>query len=94
MTAREFAQNCDQYTFDVVLGSDGDGTYGPNANYGTHWDCWLPVSGAPSSNNACRDPKKLGKHLGNASWKQHIQWSNNSPSMSISADDEVVTCFD
>jgi hypothetical protein len=74
---------CNEDTFDIVLGSDGNCTV---LNSGTHWDCWMPVTLVPTA--MCRkrnvpDHMKLGKHLGLFSWREHILWLNLDDSSAI-----------
>jgi hypothetical protein len=70
MTSTEFAAHCDEFTFDIVLGSDGN----PQHNIaGTHWDCW--TSSRPAATTT-RNPNILGKHMGACSWIQHLAWLN------------------
>jgi len=72
ITKDELIANCDVHTFDVVLGSDGDGTL----SQGTHWDCWMLSSrGVAGVNLFRRNPLKLGKHMGEHSWADHLRWA-------------------
>ena len=74
ITKDEFIANCDAHTFDVVLGSDGDGIQ----SQGTHWDCWMSTCrGEGGVNDSRRDPLKLGKHMGEHSWAQHLRWARH-----------------
>jgi hypothetical protein len=71
ISAREFPNSCDEHSFDIVLGSDGDCTA---LNSGTHWDCWIPVTSITSRKQIIYDHSKLGKHLGSFSWRAHLLW--------------------
>ena len=75
MSEEELSLSCDRFTFDVVLGNDGNGNVGPNT--GSHWDCWLPLQEFHTSSGVGKDPKKLGKHLSRSLWKDHLVWLNH-----------------
>ena len=83
ITASEVSDNCDLNTFDIVLGSDGDGGHGSDACRGSHWDCWLPVTQELVCTQS-RDSTKLGKHLGSSLWKNHLCWASKSLALPIS----------
>ena len=70
--------SCNEDTFDIVLGSDGDCTL---LNSGTHWDCWTRVSINVPWKDSIPDHSKLGRHLGLSSWRDHILWldQGNNP---------------
>jgi hypothetical protein len=94
ISAGEFIDSCDEYTFDIVLGSDGDGAHTSNANTGTHWDCWLPYSESLSSTAPASHRTKLGKHLGQSSWQRHIRWASNAPPVVTHDAAATISCYD
>jgi hypothetical protein len=69
MTMAQFVGACDEFTFDIVLGHDGDGKTG---NRGQHWDCWKAANESEHGRTTARSFMKLGKHLGTYSWIQHL----------------------
>ena len=75
ITHSQVMTSCDAFTFDIVLGSDGDGNVDAAGNTGSHWDCWESVPVRDHALKRTRNPAKLGKHMGVFLWANHLRWA-------------------
>ena len=89
ITHSQVLTSCDEFTFDIVLGSDGDGGVAAAGTTGSHWDCWKSPPVLHRDRKLTRNPAKLGKHMGSFLWANHLRWVSPATEVPCDASDVV-----